>query len=294
MALDNFLPDVSSTYWFCHMFCLHATKAGTCFSESELRSSSWLQKSGKRKLGHVQLHGTSSMMMRRNGLKLQLNLSNFSERKLCCNPTNQNLMKPEESVGWASAAFSIQKLIFGTKHSVLPPNLLATFDAAAGLSKAALLKCSKARLQATYSEFQDSTSWSTWNGGIASSEGCLKLDNIDLNTTADDIAERWSKVFDNPVASDKLWQQESVEGCKHDVCQGWFGTCSKLPHVKLAVSFVLAMHKLLSAGFLVKQFLIVMFTCFYTCYYVDNFFSISHTIVLKFTFCCSWNTMSLY
>jgi hypothetical protein len=163
----------------------------------------------------------------------------------------------------------------------------ATFDAAAGLSKAALLKCSKARLQATYSEFQDSTSWSTWNGGIASSEGCLKLDNIDLNTTADDIAERWSKGFDNPVASDKLWQQESVEGCKHDVCQGWFGTCSKLPHVKLAVSFVLAMHKLLSAGFLVKQFLIVMFTCFYTCYYVDNFFSISHTIVLKFTFCCS-------
>jgi hypothetical protein len=126
----------------------------------------------------------------------------------------------------------------------------ASFDAASAIPRSGLRAVSRARLQATYKGFCEDDVWSTWNGGISSAEGCLKLDLIDLNSTDLDISASWSKVFKDPVDGSRLWQSESVEGCKHDVCQALHGVCSKMPHVKLASNFVLTMHRLISDGFL--------------------------------------------
>lgn len=124
---------------------------------------------------------------------------------------------------------------------------LAAYDAAAGLSRKSLKSVSRARVQATYAGFRGTQDWAEWNGGLASSEGCLKLDLINLDMVDEDIGKQWSDVTRKPV--DKtLWTEERVEECKHDVCKGLFGICSKMPHVKLAASFVSAMHAHIASG----------------------------------------------
>lgn len=130
----------------------------------------------------------------------------------------------------------------------------ASFDATSGMRKKAVRAVSRERLQTTYKAFRGSDNWAMWNGGISSSEGCLKLDLIDRESGQEEIQKSWSLAFQEPIKT-PVWSDEQLAGCKHDVCAAFHGTCSKKPHVKLASLFVSALHNLIAGGCLVTVFL---------------------------------------
>ena len=128
----------------------------------------------------------------------------------------------------------------------------ASFDAASALSRNAQKKVSKARLFQTFSNYASSSEWSDFNGGIAGSEGCLRLDLIDLSTPDDTISSKWAASIQNQVSTDH-WQDADQGDLHHSVCHCQYGGCKNDMSVPRVSKFVSSYHALVADGPLFKR-----------------------------------------
>ena len=129
----------------------------------------------------------------------------------------------------------------------------AAWDAASELNQSALKKLSKARLVETYRQYADSEMWHDSGLSLASADGCLRLDLIDVKTCDKDILSVINSAlhesatvpgFVDPV-EDARHQQN---GLHHETCVESFGHCKRKPHTVLATRFVKNFNRFLSQG----------------------------------------------
>lgn len=125
--------------------------------------------------------------------------------------------------------------------------------ASASLRKNALSHLSESRTIHSYKHFQDETAnlFSRWNGGVSDSQGCLRLDHINLDLSNLNLEQKWDDALQGSV-EEFSWSKSNLDmaGCKHHVCHETHGCCHKCPHVQLAGKYVQAMNRALSEGFL--------------------------------------------
>ena len=123
------------------------------------------------------------------------------------------------------------------KHDPLFP---AAFDAANELGRNALKKVSKHRTFESYRQFKSSTDWQYLDAGLATPDGAISLDAIDMVSTDCSIADVWGKFAKStPVDLDDL---AGKEGVHHTTCWTQQGFCKCSQHSgplvnKLVASF---------------------------------------------------------
>lgn len=123
----------------------------------------------------------------------------------------------------------------------------AGFDAAQQLSKTGRRKVVRQRLENTYRGFRNHDCWKTWNGGIADSESCLKLDLVQLKDGDSHVSETWAKVTQE-AATRQDWSDEAVKSIHHETCHLTHGFCRNSLFVKSAADFVGVFNLLLASG----------------------------------------------
>ena len=130
-----------------------------------------------------------------------------------------------------------------------PALIKASFDAASALSRNAQKKVSKARLFQTFSTYASSSEWSDFNGGISGSEGCLRLDLIDLSTPDDTISSNWAASLQTQVNAGN-WQDSDQGELHHSVCHCQYGGCKTdmSVHLPRVCKFVSSYHALVADG----------------------------------------------
>ena len=101
----------------------------------------------------------------------------------------------------------------------------------------------------TYRQFQQAPDWAIWNGGIASSEGCLELDRINLTLKDDELLDKWMFAV-KEEASNQFWRQKDADSQDvHDqVCHTLCGHCQEAVHTSLAKKYVDSLHRLVTNG----------------------------------------------
>lgn len=136
-----------------------------------------------------------------------------------------------------------------SKDAKLNPERLSYqgVDTASKLSRNALKTVSRERLLATYSQYKQSTDWKEVCAGLATADGALSLDLVDLQTPDSNIFETWQ-----PFASGfEAWQlsgRSAEAAVHHSVCHCLHGQCHARPFVGLAANFVRHMSRLLQEG----------------------------------------------
>lgn len=123
----------------------------------------------------------------------------------------------------------------------------AGFDAAQQLSKTGRRKVVRQRLENTYRGFRNHDCWKMWNGGIADSESCLKLDLVQLKDGDSHVSETWAKVTQE-AATRQDWSDEAVKSIHHETCHLTHGFCRNSLFVKSAADFVGVFNLLLASG----------------------------------------------
>lgn len=122
----------------------------------------------------------------------------------------------------------------------------AAFDAAALLGPKALEKISIHRLVVSYRDYMQSSMWGLSGLGLASSDGCLRLDSIDLATPDKDLCEAMDIALRQPAE-----QPHSEEKfARFQTCQDQWGHCKGKLHTALAAQFVKNFGHLYNAGIL--------------------------------------------
>lgn len=125
----------------------------------------------------------------------------------------------------------------------------AGFDAAAHIPKNGLSTISLHRLLATYQRFKSSPVWGSFEAGLASPDGAMSLDHIDLETTPEEVSRTWAN-FIRPA------KEEESEACNgddagdlhHSVCGQGHGLCRSMPCYEIACKFASSMHGYMKEG----------------------------------------------
>ena len=125
----------------------------------------------------------------------------------------------------------------------------AAFDAASELRPKALKRISKPRLVETFRRFMDSDMWGQVAMGLASSDGCLRLDLIDVQTPLHDVARHMSVNFHGPAPLEGNLE-EAIPGCHDETCWEMWGHCARKPHAELAKKFVRTFKHFCTQGIL--------------------------------------------
>lgn len=166
--------------------------------------------------------------------------------------------KSEKAVYDAEAAAE-QAIRENAAHEPFPAKrMMQEFESNAAESSAAQQLCrnarstiAKQRLLTTYSRFKEAPEWAEVDSGLASAEGAVKLDCIDLTSTDTDIRQQWDSfaaIHDNS----NLCSLETGPQPHHSTCyQNHGGLCQLSPGLDLATKFVRNMHDLLNSGNLV-------------------------------------------
>lgn len=126
----------------------------------------------------------------------------------------------------------------------------AAFDAAADLKRKTMKKISGSRLSKTFAEYEGSKEWEGWNGGIACAAGCLRLDLINMSSTAEEIEEKWASATAQLVSDPAFWASDwkKNQEVHHSVCHSRCGHCASDSHTKVAEILVGSLHQLISKG----------------------------------------------
>ena len=124
----------------------------------------------------------------------------------------------------------------------------ASFDAAAELGTKALRKIRLPRLVSTYREFSQTDLWATAGLGLASADGCLSLDRIDLVSTDKEVVAKMRAALHEPATSSVDLDAEDHVGLHHQTCFQVFGHCRELPHGEVARKYVMNFEQFLSDG----------------------------------------------
>eukprot|EP00434_Breviolum_minutum_P006290 symbB.v1.2.005550.t1/scaffold258.1/size251559/4 len=133
---------------------------------------------------------------------LQLSPDQWGARLQQCKDAWRVLPEAERALYTAKAAeeeglrneASIQPLPPKSQSSqAQADHLPAAFDAASELGRNALKKLSKHRVFASYKKLKESDLWTSHGTGLASFDGALSLDLIDLRATEDEIFETWQE-----------------------------------------------------------------------------------------------------
>ncbi|CAK9063911.1 Putative E3 ubiquitin-protein ligase HERC1, partial [Durusdinium trenchii] len=127
---------------------------------------------------------------------------------------------------------------FPSKHGKPDDLGGAAFDAVSELCPKAVKKISQPRLVQTYNRYSHSDMWSTSSMGLASADGCLRLDLIDTETPDKDIQSHMATAFHNPAPACESDIEEELPGCHHETCWEAFGHCQRKIHAVLARKFV--------------------------------------------------------
>lgn len=125
----------------------------------------------------------------------------------------------------------------------------ASFDAASRLPKNALKTISKQRLLVTRQRTRCSDLWAEFESGLASPDGAMSLDSIDLNTTMEDMSSRWSQFVSAAKDCDDFGYDEGAAKClHHSVCRASTGICRSMPCHDEACKFSASLHNLAKEG----------------------------------------------
>ncbi|CAK8986173.1 unnamed protein product [Durusdinium trenchii] len=137
---------------------------------------------------------------------------------------------------------------FPSKHGKPDDLGGAAFDAVSELCPKAVKKISQPRLVQTYNRYSHSDMWSTSSMGLASADGCLRLDLIDTETPDKDIQSHMATAFHNPAPACESDIEEELPGCHHETCWEAFGHCQRKIHAVLARKFVRSLKYFLTNG----------------------------------------------
>lgn len=133
----------------------------------------------------------------------------------------------------------------------------ASFDAAANLGRNALKKLSLHRLLVTYQEYKNGEGWSDFDAGLARPEGAMSLDDIDLDTSQDDIQKTWSRFVGSACLHHKnqeIAMDTRLASLHHKVCGQGFGLCKREAAFYLeAQRFARSLHHFIGKGFQAEQ-----------------------------------------
>lgn len=125
----------------------------------------------------------------------------------------------------------------------------AAFDAASQLCKKSLQRVFSARLVSTYKQFSDSDMWRQPGLSLASSDGCLRLDYIDLDARRSHIENVVQEAFHDEIAEHPFsFEDEGAAGFHHETCFDLLGHCHRKPHTALAKKFVKSFDAFLADG----------------------------------------------
>ena len=117
------------------------------------------------------------------------------------------------------------------------------FDAAAMLGKNGLKTVSKQRTLVTYQNYKQSSLWKGHCAGLATADGALGLDLIDVQSSQEDLTATWQCFAQSEPKQDPFPPQEDGE-IHHSACWSNHGCCKKVlkKDVVLAMVFSLADH----------------------------------------------------
>lgn len=122
----------------------------------------------------------------------------------------------------------------------------AGFDAASALPKSGLKATSLHRLLLTYQRYKSNEAWSDFDCGLATADGAMSLDGIDLDSSQEDLLSKWS-TFAGP-ALHSGGQPVDSGSLHHTVCGSGPGLCETLPHRDLATKFARSLHHFIKEG----------------------------------------------
>ena len=129
------------------------------------------------------------------------------------------------------------------KQIILP----AAFDAASELGRNALKKLSKHWVFASYKKLKESDLWTSHGTGLASFDGALSLDLIDLRATEDEIFETWQE-FASSKRLNTNWVPDADCEIHHRTCWASYGCCVRSINKALTNKLVHGLAGHLSEG----------------------------------------------
>ena len=99
-----------------------------------------------------------------------------------------------------------------------------SFDAAGTLTRNALKNVARHRSLVTYKNFKESSWWKEHDAGIATVDGALDLDLIDVHTSHDDLYSQWESFARREPPKDFLHSTANSE-THHGTCWSLNGGC---------------------------------------------------------------------
>ena len=135
----------------------------------------------------------------------------------------------------------------------------AAFNAAAQLSRNALKCVSLQRLVATYKRYTSSLHWKDFDCGLATAQGAMSLDKIDLVTRFEEVENTWA-TFIAPAENGGNDQGLDIEDCAtsnklhHSVCGSFNGVCKQMPCFEPASKLAASLHHFIKQGALANCF----------------------------------------
>lgn len=120
-------------------------------------------------------------------------------------------------------------------------------DTAENLPRSGLKAVSRQRMMASYTAFRESAAWRQYEGGIGTPDGCIALDDIDMETDLSTIQRMWED-FVKPEAELPAEFEPPDHSVHHSTCRGEFGKCKSSYGVNLATKYVHSMASLLQEG----------------------------------------------
>jgi len=131
----------------------------------------------------------------------------------------------------------------------VPSYFPASFDASSQLSHKALKKVGRHRALATYKEYKQSTPWKWFDAGLATPDGALALDFIDVDSQEQALVGQWGAFARESPSKD--WLPASADpDLHHSTCWKDYGSCREDLHVTLVGRLVSSLAKHLESGFL--------------------------------------------
>lgn len=187
---------------------------------------------------------------------LQLSPDQWGARLQQCKDAWRVLPEAERALYTAKAAeeeglrneASIQPLPPKSQSSqAQADHLPAAFDAASELGRNALKKLSKHRVFASYKKLKESDLWTSHGTGLASFDGALSLDLIDLRATEDEIFETWQE-FASSKRLNTNWVPDADCEIHHRTCWASYGCCVRSINKALTNKLVHGLAGHLSEG----------------------------------------------
>lgn len=130
-----------------------------------------------------------------------------------------------------------------------PPLGDAAFDAAGSLCRNALKKISLHRLINTYEKYKQDSGWQHFDAGLATSEGAMALDDIDLDTSQESVASTWAKFVGPPTVKPEWVNDVNPDiAVHHKVCGSGVGLCKQSCFLSHAQKFARSLQRYITSG----------------------------------------------